>query len=139
MKSILNYGTLFLYSSLLFAGGSDYTININSFMQTSKTEYILVLKPILNIQYSQSYLKKCETFTIYGTYNKKRAEEVYSLDMENYLEAMTYLNNNIGKKISFGYIGTGYKKITKNDPCVVKSNGLELANDGFRSAVLSYF
>ena len=138
MKNTL-FSILLLYSSYSIAGGTDYKIQLSSFSQTSKTNYVLVLKPIKSINYSEAFLNNCDTFTVKGIFNKKRAGSMQEEYLEYHLEAINYLKNNIMKEIRFGSMGRGYKRINKNEPCIVKSNFLEFATDGRISAVLSHY
>ena len=113
----------------------------------SATDYELVVAPEPN---DDSYLGKCEVFTVLGTYAERPVESRWwqirdrfpkSVTLEGHVAALVLLQNarSSGEHVNFGWMGSGFELIDAAHPCTVRSRALEIRREQGEVAVLSYF
>ena len=106
------------------AGGSSEIVSVKSLSTFNKTEFVLVVVPEPHQGgYIDPYMGRCEVFTVLGKYDKHRQR----LTKEGHLAALALLakTKSDDALIHLGWMGTGFVRINDDEPCVVRSRGLE--------------
>jgi len=120
------------------AGGSSEIVSVKSLSTFNKTEFVLVVAPKPNQGgYVDPYMGRCQVFTVLGKYGKRRQR----LTKEGHLAALALLAK--AKRddalIHLGWMGTGFVRIDDDEPCAVRSRGLEvIIDDAGNEHVISY-
>lgn len=126
--------------SLAQAGGSAAPVTIET-LKITGTTYTLVVAP--TPEKRDDYMGSCTRFTVHGLYwylDGAFLRQPQSLSREQHLAALAYLQEAYEKhrEVNFGWMGSGFKPIDANKPCVVQSRALSVEETLHGRAVMSY-
>lgn len=120
------------------AGGSSEIVSVKSLSTFNETEFVLVVAPRSREGgYVDPYMGRCQIFTVLGRYDKRRRR----FTEEAHLAALALLAKakRDDAPIRLGWMGTGFVRIDEDEPCVVRSRGLEVfTDDNGDQHVISY-
>lgn len=138
---------LLLFPPPAFAGGDGQFVRVQKLTMQSDTDYVLVVLPEPDKSgYKDFYMGDCKRFEVHGTLQSLNGTHWFiwwntggAPTKEQHLAALAYLKKFEGspKTILFGWMGSGFKVIDPNNPCIVESRGLRLFDDP--EGVLSFF
>ncbi len=128
------------------AGGSAESVRIISLSISDETDYVLVVVPertALSERYPDPYFRDCKQFEVHGEYSRLKGAWPWThtaLTRGGHIDALAYLSTaqRNGHMVTFGWIGNGFVAVDEKNPCIVKSRGLEIVDDGKHTMVMSY-
>lgn len=129
-----------------FAGGSWIPVRVESLTMASETDYTLVVIPE-PLNHEDWFLGNCTRFEVRGSFSTLDGEPWFipwhkrKPSREEHMAALVMLKKAKDEKslINFGWMGTGFKVIDANNPCIVESRGLETMSEKDMTSVVSYF
>lgn len=117
-------------STTALAGGSGEEVRILSFQRLNSTDYVLVVAPIETPE--EYFIKECESFVVLGTYANLDGQwplfEKNQVTQDEHLTALSFIEekSKTDKKLGFGYMGGGFKRVSNDNKCVVYSRALQI-------------
>jgi hypothetical protein len=135
---------LLLVATQAIAGGSNERVTVKN-LETDGSDYTLVVIPekTNSSNYPDPFMGSCEYFTVRGTYDR-----LWWLfrngppgGRESHMQALKALQEAHSKSepIRLGWLGTGFKGIEKEQPCIVESKGLWLMEEEGKLTIMSFY
>ncbi|WP_091507196.1 hypothetical protein [Microbulbifer yueqingensis] len=104
-------------------------------------QYLLVVEPLARREglARDRFIGSCPVFTVIGTYDGKGLlEKGYLPTEQDHLTAIGYLKDT-PRELRLGWMGSGFKPLNPDYPCVVASRALQLLGDGDHTRVISWY
>lgn len=144
MNYRVGISVLLLVASQAIAGGSNERVTVKS-LEIDGSDYTLVVIPekINSSNYPDPFMGSCEYSTVRGTYDR-----LWWLfrngppgGRESHMQALRALEEARSKNepLRLGWLGTGFKCIEKEHPCIVESKGLWLMEEEGKFVIMSFY